>query len=96
MSIEDALARLSMGLDRDEAMALHLDGVPTPRDVLRQIAAIRRVLELHTPKTLTGKDGAEVAMCSACCPPETFPFEGAYPCPTVNALAGIYTPEESS
>lgn len=102
MSIEDALAKLTAGLDRDEAIARRelddwdqsvVNGVDVegtvgggpmehierhgPATVLRQVEAIRKVIAEHADNG-SGK-------CLTCSP-----FY-IYPCPTLRALAGIYT-----
>lgn len=111
MSIDTTLARLTAGLDRQERQALELcpgrepsngtwraDSVAltalgdrkmaafvadhSPADVLRMVEAIRKVIAEHADNG-RGK-------CLSCS--EFY----AYPCPTLRALAGIYTEEEST
>jgi hypothetical protein len=112
MSIEDAVARLQAGLDRDEAVAraalgeehAHESGGElacpgarcahdvqhNPARVLRQVAKLRAVLAEHAD------DGS--GFCSRCWDGDHYaPMELSFPCPTIRALAGIYTePTEES
>lgn len=65
-----------------------------PARVLREVAAKRKLIELHAPAVIHGEKGGadwynRMTICRTCTPSQQFP-ETAWPCDTVKLLASVY------
>lgn len=72
--------------------ALHM-AVHDPARVLRQVAAMRKIVELHSPERVWTGSGYEDGKCTTCLISQSDLYGSEYetaPCPTLRALAGIY------
>ena len=61
--------------------------LPAPERVLADVAAKRKIAELHTPKFPPGDDGPN---CPSCILTYWLPSWEPYPCPTLRALVQPY------
>lgn len=74
--------------------AMFVDGAPAPEDVLRTVAAIRKVIAEHEPQQDDNGGAPFCPTCSDCQPLNAFEVYADYPCATIRALASIYTADE--
>ena len=62
--------------------------VHDPARVLRQVAAMRKIVDEHAPRTTSYLDAPDETSCRRCGKPDEYPVP--YPCPTLRALAAVY------
>jgi len=82
-----------LGTVNDVASGLHINR-HDPAHVLREVAAKRKLIELHAPAVIHGEKGGadwynRMTICRTCTPSQQFP-ETAWPCDTVKLLASVY------